>query len=111
MPADPRSLLQALQPRLPEMIVSIRELVEMESPSFSKAEVDHLGRALARKFELVGGRTRFHRAKEFGDHLEVTFPGARGRKPVMLLGHHDTVYDLGTLATMPFRSTRGRLFG
>jgi glutamate carboxypeptidase len=30
---------------------------------------------------------------------------------VLLLGHYDTVYDLGTLKTMPWRETDGKLFG
>src|SRR5438067_2080568 len=107
MPADPRHLLRTIEPRLAEMTDAIRELVELESPSFSKDAVDRLGCTLAAKFEKLGGKTHFHKAKQFGDHLQVDFAGGQG-KPVMLLGHHDTVYDLGTLATMPFRATRDR---
>jgi glutamate carboxypeptidase len=43
--------------------------------------------------------------------LQVDFAGPRGRKPVLLLGHYDTVYDLGTLKTMPWREEKGRLCG
>lgn len=107
MPADPRQLLRTIEPRLPEMISTIRELVELESPSFNKESVDCLGQVLAGKFAVLGGKIGFHRGKKFGDHLQVDFGGGRG-KPVMLLGHHDTVYDLGTLSTMPFRETRDR---
>jgi glutamate carboxypeptidase len=49
--------------------------------------------------------------QNFGDHLRVDFAGARGGKPVMLLGHMDTVYPMGTLATMPCRVTGERLWG
>ncbi len=38
-------------------------------------------------------------------------PEATTRKPVLLLGHYDTVYPLGTLATMPCRIEDGRLRG
>ena len=38
-------------------------------------------------------------------------PRPRGRKPILLLGHYDTVYDLGTLANMPWREQKGRLYG
>jgi len=103
-------LLRHIEPRLPEMIATIRELVEIESPSFSKDAVDRLGKVLAGKFEALGGKTQFHRAKHVGDHLQIDFAGMNG-KPVMLLGHHDTVYDLGTLETMPFRATPQRLYG
>jgi glutamate carboxypeptidase len=41
----------------------------------------------------------------------VNFSGGKGRKPVLLLGHFDTVYDVGTLQTMPWREEKGRLYG
>src|SRR6202011_1747942 len=44
-------------------------------------------------------------------HLQVDFAGARSGKPVLLLGHYDTVYPLGTFATMPCRVAEGRLWG
>jgi glutamate carboxypeptidase len=46
-----------------------------------------------------------------GDHLQVDFAGRGQRRPVMLLGHLDTVYALGTLATMPWSERAGRLYG
>jgi glutamate carboxypeptidase len=106
---DPRSLLRWLESCREEMIAAIRELVEVESPSNNKEAVDRLGRVLAQKFDALGGKTQFHRATNFGDHLQVEFAG-RG-KPVMLLGHFDTVYDLGTLKSMPFRVADGRIWG
>jgi glutamate carboxypeptidase len=66
---------------------------------------------LAGRFEGLGGHAKFHKAQSFGDHLQVDFPGKAGGKPVMLLGHLDTVYPLGTLSTMPFRIADGRLWG
>ena len=42
--------------------------------------------------------------------MQVDFAGRAG-KPVLLLGHLDTVYSLGTLATMPCHIKNGRLFG
>jgi glutamate carboxypeptidase len=85
-------------------------MVEIESPSSEKAAVDKLGRMLAMEFTRRGGRARFHRAKSFGDHLQFDFP-ARGNSPVLLLGHFDTVWPLGTLQSMPWRESRGRLWG
>ncbi len=46
-----------------------------------------------------------------GDHLECRFDGDPTRRPVLLLGHLDTVYDVGTLKTMPWREEGGRLYG
>ncbi|HEY0795653.1 MAG TPA: M20 family metallopeptidase, partial [Acidisarcina sp.] len=60
----------------------------------------------------MGGRIRRHRNKNFGDLLEVRF-GRRGKglRPILLLGHLDTVWPVGTLAKMPFRISEGRIWG
>jgi glutamate carboxypeptidase len=103
-------LLRYLGVRQEAIVGAIRRLVEQESPSFDKAAVDRLGEVLAAEFARAGGGVRMHRARHFGDHLQVDFPGAGGR-PVLLLGHFDTVWELGTLASMPFRASGGRLWG
>jgi glutamate carboxypeptidase len=66
---------------------------------------------LAGRFEGLGGHAKLHRAANFGDHLQVDFSGKRGGKPLLLLGHLDTVYPLGTLRSMPYRVAEGRLWG
>ena len=55
------------------MAETIRQLVEIESPSDNKAAVDRLGEMLAGRFEKLGGHAKFHRAPAFGDHLQVDF--------------------------------------
>jgi glutamate carboxypeptidase len=91
------------------MVVGLRQLVELESPSHDKATLDRLAQYLAAEFERLGGRIKFHKQENAGDHLQVNFPG--GGKSILLLGHMDTVWDLGTLASMPFRVTKGRAYG
>ena len=44
-----------------------------------------------------------------GNHLRARF-GGEGR-PVLLLGHFDTVWPVGTLERMPLRARRRRLYG
>ena len=90
---------------------TVRQLVEVESPSDNKQAVDRLGALLAGRFEALGGHAKFHRTQDFGDHLQVDFVGTGRGKPVLLLGHLDTVYPMGTLATMPSRVASGRLSG
>ena len=110
----PNELIQTLsyfQERNDQIIQTIRQLVETESPSDNKEAVDRLGTLLAGRFEGLGGHAKFHRVQNFGDHLQVDFDGTSGGKPVMLLGHLDTVYPLGMLATMPCRVADGRLWG
>jgi glutamate carboxypeptidase len=94
-----------------QIVETICELVEIESPSDNKPAVDRIAAFLATKFEALGGRTQLHRSNDFGDSLQIDFAGKASRKPVLLLGHYDTVYPLGTLATMPCNIGNGRLRG
>ena len=117
--ADSKSVwhdrLRYFEERNGQMVATIRELVEVESPSDNKEAVDRVCALVAAKFEALGGKTTIHRSSDFGDSLQIDF-GATGaepnkRKPVLLLGHYDTVYPLGTLAGMPCMVKNGRLLG
>jgi glutamate carboxypeptidase len=107
----PSQLLAALEARRREMVELIRQLVEQESPSFNKPAVDSFAQSLAKTLERGGARVRVHPAKEFGNHVQADFAAASRQKPILLLGHMDTVWDVGTLKTMPMREKHGRLFG
>jgi len=100
-----------LAPRKSEMVADLKEIVIMESPTHDKAACDKLCAVLADKFKELGGRVKVHRQKKAGDHLQVEFAGAKGRKPILLLGHYDTVYATNTLATMPWRESKGLVYG
>jgi len=97
--------------RCAEIVASIRELVEVESPSDNKAAVDRLSGVVAAKFAALGGVVKVHPAAAFGSTLQVDFAGKAPGKPVLLLGHYDTVYPLATLASMPCREADGKLTG
>jgi glutamate carboxypeptidase len=99
--------------RRDEIVSTIRELVEIESPSDNKAAVDRIAEAVAQKFSQLGGAVRTHRVEDFGNHLQIDIGlhGKSATKPVLLLGHYDTVYPLGTLATMPCRAIDNKLTG
>src|SRR5512140_2554328 len=110
MGSPAHAILQSLLSRQLEMIKVIRELVMRESPSQHKQAVDVCGEYVAGLFRDVGGKVVRHRAERFGDHMQADFDGGSGSR-VMLLGHFDTVWDVGTFETMPFREERGRLWG
>ena len=111
VPAESANRLRFFLDRKDAITETIRQLVEIESPSDNKPAVDRLGALLAGRFEGLGGHAKFHRTQDFGDHLQVDFATERSGKPVLLLGHVDTVYPLGTLAGMPCRVDDGRLWG
>src|SRR5215471_14996156 len=93
------------------MVDTIQQFVEIESPSDVKAAVDRLGTVIASRFRELGGQVRVHRAEKAGNHIQVSFPARNQQKPVLLLGHMDTVYPIGTIAKMPFRVSKGRILG
>lgn len=109
--AESTRRLRYLEERGQQITETVRQLVEVESPSDNKQAVDRLGTLLAGRFEALGGHAKFHRTQNLGDHLQVDFSGQNSAKPVLLLGHLDTVYPMGTLATMPCQITGQKLFG
>lgn len=119
LPANPkipmRAMLARARRKQPSLISLTRELVMVESPSDNKAAVDACVALAAARGRQLGGRVKIHRQPDFGNVLELRFgprkPATRGQKPILLLGHLDTVWPLGTLKTMPCRVSNGRLWG
>jgi glutamate carboxypeptidase len=106
-----RTRLHYFEERRDQMVDTVRRLVEIESPSDNKHAVDRCSAYVAEQFGALGGRAEFHRVADFGNHLQVDFAGETLQKPVLLLGHYDTVYPLGTIANMPCYTGNGRLWG
>jgi glutamate carboxypeptidase len=106
-----RALLSAARSKQAGLIALTRELVQVESPSDNKAAVDACLAVAAARGKKLGGRVKIHRNSNFGNALELRF-GPRASLgssatnfagPILLLGHLDTVWPLGTLSTMPCR--------
>jgi glutamate carboxypeptidase len=109
---ETKAILGAVEAQSGWLTENLRALVEVESPSDNKAAVDAAARMVAELAAELGAKTKLHKQKQFGNVLEVRFGAARGgRKPVLLLGHLDTVWPLGTLAKMPWRENDGRFWG
>jgi glutamate carboxypeptidase len=90
----------------------IEQAVNIESPTLSKPQVDRMARFFAGKLREQGGRVQVLNHATAGSSLIAEFWGGKRRaKPVLLLGHLDTVWDVGTLARMPFRVRGGRAYG
>ncbi len=96
----------------------LRTLVECESPTENPSAVNAAMDLAAAWAAELGARIIRHAEPEWGDVVELWFdaPAAEGRKPLMLLGHLDTVWPDGTLAAMPWREApddagRMRLWG
>lgn len=109
-----RALLAGARRKEADLLRLLEKLVRSESPSDDKAAVDACGALVVEHARGLGGRAKIHRQRVFGNVLEIRF-GRRGRKegsrPILLLGHLDTVWPLGTLKLMPCRIGEGRFWG
>lgn len=108
-----KSLLASAAGRQAETIQRVGKLVSVESPSSNKFAVDRAVSLVAAWCESEHGRVKLHRQNEFGDLLEVSFGPRRASSasPLLLLGHLDTVWEMGTIERMPFRKQGNRISG
>ena len=94
-------LLPELEAMLPEGVDLLERLVNFESPSYDSRLVNNVVQCAADEFGKLGGTVTRIPEQDRGDHLVVRFPGQSDR-PIMLLGHTDTVWPEGTLTERPF---------
>ena len=111
-----RALLAGARRKQRSLLDLTRKLVQAESPSDSKSAVDACAALAAAHLKQLGGRIKLHRQQHHGNALEARFGPRSTRtrepaKPILLLGHLDTVWPLGTLQSMPCRIRGGRLWG
>ncbi len=104
-----KSLLDYCEAHLADIIQTIETLVRLESPSTDKAVVDRCGVVLAEMLRTAGAQVEVLSQHERGNHLRARFSG--DGRPVMLLGHFDTVWPIGTLERMPLHRDGDRLHG
>jgi glutamate carboxypeptidase len=109
--ADGRDLLRYFGARHDGLLSGARLLVERESPTLDAQAAAALVAELEQRLEAAGAATR-RVATTAGPHLLARAAGgADDSRPVMLLGHVDTVWPRGTLDRRPFRVEDGRAYG
>jgi glutamate carboxypeptidase len=92
-----------------QLIADIGDLVTVESPSADLAAVARCGEVVAAIGRRYLGVDPDRIEVDGRTHLRWRLGDGPGR--VLLLGHHDTVWPLGSLATRPFGVTGGVLRG
>jgi glutamate carboxypeptidase len=108
-----KRILRELRGRQGDMLKLLGEFVRCESPSHVKSAVDECAAMAAREWRRRGAKVRILRQAQRGNHVraEIWDGAGRANGQIMVLGHTDTVYPLGTLAKMPFRVGQGRAWG
>jgi glutamate carboxypeptidase len=106
-------LLNWLRTRESAMTQLLGRFARVESPSFDKAAVDRFGTIAGAECRRRGAKVTLLRQRNRGDHVRAEWRPAAGKSAgqILVLGHLDTVYELGTLARMPFHVARGRAYG
>jgi glutamate carboxypeptidase len=90
------------------MLEDLRTLVEIESPSGALDALQASAAEVAAVIEhRLGGRATLVES-EAGPHVHWS---GGGEPKVLVLGHHDTVFPLGTLERRPFTVADGRVTG
>jgi len=82
-------------------VALLRELVEMESPT---GDTGAIRERLALELAALGAEVA-----AAGEHLRARFSGRD--RPLLLLGHFDTVWPKGTLSRLPWRVMHGNAYG
>jgi glutamate carboxypeptidase len=109
---DAKAILRSVEKKSDRIHHHLYELVQQESPSEDRQAVN-AAMALAEHWAREqGARVKRRKQREFGDVLELHFGPSRSKqKSVLLLGHLDTVWPMGTLKKMPWREADGRYWG
>ncbi len=99
-----------LEDRRDAYLADLRTLVNQDSGSYDKAGVDAITMWLEERLRRLGFVVERHRQEAFGDDLVARRQGM-GSARIMLLGHSDTVFPLGTAAARPMAVVGDRILG
>lgn len=103
----PGDLPEADSANLPAMLTTLRALVECESPTSDLASafaVTELAQALADDWLPTPARVEIHSGRPI-------WRWGPDQPKILLIGHLDTVWPIGTLSTIPFAINDDRITG
>ncbi len=94
------------------MIALLEEVVNIDSGSYDKAGVDRVGDRFVRHFTERGMVTRVEPHETYGNAIHVRLDDSlSNEKPIVLMGHRDTVFAKGEAAKRSFKIEAGRAYG
>jgi glutamate carboxypeptidase len=113
---DSAALLRYFQERQSEMLEFMRWLVEQESMSREMEATRRIAENLGERIAEMGAAVDLLSSPQYGSTLRARFdpnhgPRATDDKQLLVVGHLDTVWPMGTLSARPFRVEGDRAFG
>ncbi len=111
--AQEAAMTEWLAAKKDEMIAFLEELVNIDSGSYDKVGVDAAGAAIAGFFEREGIAWDRIALQDHGDAVRATLPSdaGGGNRPILLMGHRDTVFPKGETKRRPFTIKDGIAYG
>jgi glutamate carboxypeptidase len=108
-------MLSYFEARRSEMLEYTRWLVEQESMSRVADATAHIAEKLGESLTLAGASVELLNDPHYGSTLRARFNHAADEstdnQQLLVVGHLDTVWPIGTLAARPFRVEGDRAFG
>lgn len=96
----------------PQMLRLLEDVVNIDSGSYDKPGVDAVGERFVAFFESEGMIVNVEPIETYGDVIHVRLDEApSNEKPIVLMGHRDTVFPKGEAQRRPFRIVDGRAYG
>ena len=101
------SMLNHFRALQASILDSIRVLVERETTSREEARLNEIAGFVASQLSDLGGQIELTPQPGYGTHLRARFDFGHdlSEEQVLVIGHLDTVWPVGTLDRMPFRLT------
>ena len=105
--------IEVFENQMPHMQATLREIVELESPSTNKSSLDRLGKRLVEMLEPLNPDIKIENQLLAGDNIVASWPEITGDtdRGFLILCHFDTVHALGMLSKNPVRVSDGKMYG
>jgi glutamate carboxypeptidase len=109
---DPTALLTHFEENRGELLDFIRWLVEQESMSREADATRRIAEQFGERLARIGPQVELLSDPRYGATLRARFDGGSGDEArLLVVGHLDTVWPIGTLARRPFRVEGDRAYG
>lgn len=107
---DP-ALLDAARAAQPAVVQSLKDMVTIESGSANIQGLARMADYTSQRLQAIGAKVeRLPMTTSAAPMVKATLTGT-GKRRIMLIGHMDTVYPAGILASQPIREDGNRLYG
>lgn len=94
-----------------ELLDILIRLVQIESPTHDKGEVDRMGAQVALELRTIGAQVETVPQSSTGDHIIGRWNTSGDQVGILLMCHMDTVHPVGMLERNPLEVRDGKLFG